>query len=211
MASTLGPCTVVEPYSCHRLIHYGDYIIQPAAFFTRQAYEAVGGLDKSLHWAMDWDLWIRLARRYPVVYIEKHLASYRWLGSNKTAEGGFDRLEEIETVARRYGCNGLPAYFRLEKARLFAVQAKRNLKAAADCTYAEQSWQGRGNGLHFVASNEKSGQPAYLAKLSHRQGAVSSCRSNQCRAPMTFPPLHFHCHALLPAGGVPGRGRPLGA
>lgn len=124
---TLGPCTVVEPYSQHRLIHYGDYIIQPAAFFSRQAYEAVGGLNKSLNWAMDWDLWIRLARRYDVIYIEKELASYRWLGSNKTAEGGFDRLREVETVAQRYGCKGLPAYFRLELARLFAVQARQNL------------------------------------------------------------------------------------
>jgi hypothetical protein len=124
----IGPCTVVEPYSRHRLVHYGDYIIQPAAFFTRQAYAAVGGLDKSLHWAMDWDLWIRLAQRYQVLYIEEDLASYRWLGSNKTAEGGFARLQEVEAVARRYGCKGLPAYFRLEQARLFAEQAKQDLK-----------------------------------------------------------------------------------
>lgn len=125
---TIGPCTVVEPYSRHRLLHYGDYIIQPAAFFTRAAYAAVGGLDRSLHWAMDWDLWIRLARSYEVLYVEKNLASYRWLGSNKTAEGGHARLREIETVARRYGCNGLPAYFRLERARLCAAEAGEALR-----------------------------------------------------------------------------------
>ncbi|MFA5516566.1 MAG: glycosyltransferase family 2 protein [Desulfuromonadales bacterium] len=125
---TIGPCTVVEPYSRRRLLHYGDYIIQPAAFFTRRAYMSVGGLDKSLNWAMDWDLWIRLAQRCEVLYMQANLASYRWLGSNKTAEGGFDRLKEIEAVARRYGCNGLPAYFRLEKARLVAAQARRDLQ-----------------------------------------------------------------------------------
>jgi hypothetical protein len=125
---TIGPCTVVEPHSLHRLIHYGDYIIQPAAFFSRQAYQSVGGLDKSLNWAMDWDLWIRLARRYEVLYMERDLASYRWLGSNKTAEGGFDRLKEVEEVAGRYGCNGLPAYFRLEKARLLASRASQDVK-----------------------------------------------------------------------------------
>ncbi len=124
----IGPCTVVEPHCLQRLLHYGDYIIQPAAFFSRQAYQSVGGLDKSLQWAMDWDLWIRLAQKYEVLYIEKNLASYRWLGSNKTAEGGFNRIKEVETVARRYGCNGLPAYFRLELARLFALQAKQDIK-----------------------------------------------------------------------------------
>jgi glycosyltransferase involved in cell wall biosynthesis len=122
------PCTVVEPYCRHRLLQFGDYIIQPAAFFTRRAYETVGGLDKTLNWAMDWDLWIRLSLQYEVVYIRKLLASYRWLGSNKTAEGGFARLEEIEEVAGRYGCRGLPAYFRLEKARLLAGDACRELK-----------------------------------------------------------------------------------
>jgi len=127
----LAPCTVVEPYSRRRLLHYGDYIIQPAAFFTRRAYTAVGGLDKSLNWAMDWDLWLRLAREHDFVYLEKELASYRWLGSNKTAEGGFARLEEVEKVARRHGCQGLPAYFRLEKARLLALQANRRRRDGA--------------------------------------------------------------------------------
>jgi hypothetical protein len=37
-------------------------------------------------------------------------------------------LKEVEAVARRYGCNGLPAYFRLEQARLFAEQAIQDLK-----------------------------------------------------------------------------------
>ena len=124
----IGPCTVVEPYSRQRLLHYGDYIIQPAALFTRRAYAAAGGLDRSLHWAMDWDLWLRLARNCEVLYLDRNLASYRWLGSNKTAAGGFDRLQEVEAVARRYGCRGLPAYFRLELARLFTVQAQQNLK-----------------------------------------------------------------------------------
>jgi glycosyltransferase involved in cell wall biosynthesis len=121
-------CTVVEPFARQRLIDYGDYIIQPAAFFSRDVYDKVGGLDTSLHWAMDWDLWIRLAQGQEFVYVENVLASYRWLGSNKTAIGGFDRLDEVEAVARRYGCKGLPAYFRLEKARLYASTAQQDLR-----------------------------------------------------------------------------------
>ena len=124
----LGPCTVVEPYSRHRLLHYGDYIIQPAAWFTRASYQAAGGLDRTLHWAMDWDLWLRLARDHEVIHLDRDLASYRWLGSNKTAAGGFDRLQEVAAVARRYGCHGLPAYFRLEQARLLASRAGEDLK-----------------------------------------------------------------------------------
>jgi hypothetical protein len=122
----LGPCTVVEPYDRHRLLYYGDYIIQPAALFTRQAYRDAGGLDPSLNWAMDWDLWLRLTQKHAALYLPRELASYRWLGSNKTAQGGFDRLAEVEAVARRHGCPGLPAYFRLEKARLLAATAQQS-------------------------------------------------------------------------------------
>lgn len=124
----IAPCTVVEPSSRTRLLTHGDYIIQPAAFFTREAYASAGGLDRSLYWAMDWDLWLRLAQQHDIVCIADELASYRWLGSNKTAEGGHARLEEIEMVAGRYGSNGLPAYFRLERARLCAGEAMEALR-----------------------------------------------------------------------------------
>jgi hypothetical protein len=76
---------------------------------------------------MDWDLWLRLAAVGAVVQIETNLASYRWLGSNKTAAGGLARLAEVEAVARRHGCPGLPAYFRLELARHQAGAARRLL------------------------------------------------------------------------------------
>ena len=38
----------------------GCIISQPSCFFRRSAYEAAGGLDASLHYTMDWDLWTRL-------------------------------------------------------------------------------------------------------------------------------------------------------
>lgn len=139
--SVIAPCTVVEPFARRRLLDYGDYIIQPAAFFTRSAYESVGGLDTSLHWAMDWDLWIRLAQDHDFVQLADVLASYRWLGSNKTATGGFDRLQEIEAVARKYGCQGLPAYFRLELARLCASLAKQNMQQGNLSQMLKHGWR----------------------------------------------------------------------
>src|SRR5579884_2697365 len=90
----IAPCAHVEPYRFNRLLHYSDFIVQPAAFFRRSAYDAVGGLDPSLHWAMDYDLWLKIAKKFPVVYLPKVLANYRWLSGTKTATGGFSRLDE---------------------------------------------------------------------------------------------------------------------
>lgn len=38
-------------------------VCQPAAFFTRQLWEAVGGVDEDLHLTMDLDLWLRFLAR----------------------------------------------------------------------------------------------------------------------------------------------------
>jgi len=117
------PCAHIEPFSASRLIHYSDFIVQPAAFFRRDAFESVGALDPSLHYAMDYDLWLKFAAQFKIAYLPKVLANYRWLGENKSAVGGWNRLEEVERVARRHGASRLPAYFRLEAINLLLQQA----------------------------------------------------------------------------------------
>ena len=114
----IGPCRHIEPFNRHRLLNYSDFIVQPAAFFRRSVFEAVGGLDASLNWAMDYDLWLKLSANAGVEYVPGLLANYRWLGGSKTASGGAARLAEVERMARRHGAKGLPAFFRLEAVRI---------------------------------------------------------------------------------------------
>jgi hypothetical protein len=44
-------------------LNLGCGIYSPAVFFTREAFEAVGGVDESLHLTMDYDLWLRIGKR----------------------------------------------------------------------------------------------------------------------------------------------------
>ncbi|MGA1997178.1 MAG: glycosyltransferase family 2 protein, partial [Bryobacteraceae bacterium] len=53
-----------ERFNLWKLTYLSDYILQPAAFFRRPALEEVGWLDESLHYAMDWDLLIRLGKKF---------------------------------------------------------------------------------------------------------------------------------------------------
>jgi GT2 family glycosyltransferase len=126
----LGPCDLVEPFDLGRLVHWGDIVAQPAAFFRRTAFEAVSGLDETLHWTMDYDLWIRIGRRFPVQYVPERLAWYRLTGANKTLRGGQPRLAEIAAVARRHGAAGLPAAFRIEQLIGAVRGARRSLREA---------------------------------------------------------------------------------
>ncbi len=75
-------------------------IIQPAMFFRRDAYWKVGGLDESLHYAMDWDLLLKLSKIGRVVAIPQHLANIRYYEETKTNTGGWKRMREIARIGR---------------------------------------------------------------------------------------------------------------
>jgi glycosyltransferase involved in cell wall biosynthesis len=84
-----------------RLIRTALTYLQPAMFFRRDAYEAVGGLDTSLRYAMDWDLLMRLAERGRVVAVDVDLAELRCYAATKSEAGGWERLREIAELGRR--------------------------------------------------------------------------------------------------------------
>ncbi|MGI8685491.1 MAG: glycosyltransferase family 2 protein [Acidimicrobiales bacterium] len=65
-------------------------IPQPAAFWTRDAYRQIGGIDPALHYSMDYDLFLRLAERYPgcIEHLPKPLASFRVHESSKSVREG---------------------------------------------------------------------------------------------------------------------------
>jgi glycosyltransferase involved in cell wall biosynthesis len=92
-----------EPFEFDKLARF-NFICQPSTFFGRQVFDAVGGLDRSLHFAMDYDLWIRLGRQYPVSYLPQTLSLYRLHEGSKTVrdETLFQNSEEALRLARKY-------------------------------------------------------------------------------------------------------------
>ncbi len=77
-------------------------ICQPACFFRRSAFEAVGGLDPALQSAFDYDLWIRMARKYPFRHLPALLAASRMHPANKTMGQRGQVFEESIRVLRRH-------------------------------------------------------------------------------------------------------------
>jgi glycosyltransferase involved in cell wall biosynthesis len=115
--TVLGPCNQVEPYSLDRLVNDLDFVVQPATFFRRSAYLAVGGLDRGLHYCLDYDLWIRFGQIAPLRHVPQRLAQIRVYPGTKTASGGLIRLGEIERMIRRHGRRTLPRGFQRETVR----------------------------------------------------------------------------------------------
>jgi glycosyltransferase involved in cell wall biosynthesis len=107
----IGEFPKAGPPNLWKLVYYSDYISQPTVFLRRRALDEVGYLDESLHWGMDWDLFIRLGKRGRIAYIPELLASQREYDDTKTASGGFARFRELVRIMRRHGRRRYPPVF----------------------------------------------------------------------------------------------------
>lgn len=65
-----------QPFSLDQLV-VGNYIWQQTVFLRRSVLDTVGWLDENLHYAMDYDLWLRIALRFPAGRIAQPLANFR--------------------------------------------------------------------------------------------------------------------------------------
>jgi glycosyltransferase involved in cell wall biosynthesis len=60
------------------------HITQQAAFFRADLWKRVGPLDPTFYFAMDYDLWVRLAAQAPLLYVPRTWANFRLHGDSKT-------------------------------------------------------------------------------------------------------------------------------
>jgi glycosyltransferase involved in cell wall biosynthesis len=101
--TTLGNYPV-DPFDTGNLARR-CFICQPAAFFRRDAFMAAGALDPALRFALDYDLWIRMAGLPPpatIVKIDGTLAMQRLHAGAKTVQETGPALAETIAVLKRY-------------------------------------------------------------------------------------------------------------
>lgn len=88
----------------YRLLRQGYvHIPQQAAFFRADLWRQVGPLDPSFYFAMDYDLWVRLAACAPLIYTRQLWASFRLHGGAKTIQADDRCWPEMLKVHRREG------------------------------------------------------------------------------------------------------------
>lgn len=97
-----GRFPFTQRFDLWRLIHVSDYILQQSTFFRRDAVAEAGYLREDLHYALDWDLLIRIGKRAPLHYIPEYLGCIREHSETKTSSGGWRRIAEIGRVLREH-------------------------------------------------------------------------------------------------------------
>jgi glycosyltransferase involved in cell wall biosynthesis len=81
-------------------------IPQPSAFWTREAYMAVGGIDRSLNYTMDYDLFLRIGEldknRRCIKHVPVPLSTFRVHSKSKSASERRQFKPELRRIKARY-------------------------------------------------------------------------------------------------------------
>ena len=80
-----------------------DFIIQPSSFWTSMTWMKVGNLNENMHYAFDWEWFIR-ALQLGVTFnpINSPLSIYRIHEAHKSGTGGSMRQQEISEIYNEY-------------------------------------------------------------------------------------------------------------
>ena len=100
----------------------GNYIPGPTSMIKRECFDVIGPFDCDL-FVEDWDLWLRIAKKYKYIYGEKPVAKYRWLATSvsrtkpaRVSKGLFDTLVkhirqcDLTTREKKVALITLPRY-----------------------------------------------------------------------------------------------------
>ena len=86
----------------YRALLRENFISQPPVFWRRQFGQKVGPLDESLHYTMDYDLWLRMGRESDPLFVDRVLAQFRLHDTSKTGRVKREQFDEQYRVACRY-------------------------------------------------------------------------------------------------------------
>ena len=121
-------------------------IPQPTVFFYKELLDEFGGLDESLYFAMDYELWLRFSKKCSFFPIKKALATYRLHRTSKSLEiSEQELLKKTVEISRRYwGRKSSPSYwyyyvsYRFSQIFLWKI-ANRYWNRSADY-YNQRKW-----------------------------------------------------------------------
>ena len=92
-----------------RLLEAGNFIHSPTPLVRRTTLEDVGGFDPTLRSSEDWDLWVRIAARGEIAYIDEPLARYRLHGAQASRNVDALRDGQLRVLNKALGTPNIAA------------------------------------------------------------------------------------------------------
>ena len=93
-----------EPFDFGRLAEI-CFILQPTVFLRRSLFEALGPFNKDLQYCMDYEYWIRAAKRFKIGYSPRYTANFRVYPESKTSSKRLEiPLQIVPVLREQLGC-----------------------------------------------------------------------------------------------------------
>lgn len=103
-------------------------IMTPSIVVRREVYERLGGFDRRLACAEDWEMWVRIAAHFPIWYEPRPLAVYRMHGASNT---GRHVAAAADAAYNRMAIDIFSAYLPQDRAAAITRRARRIYAASA--------------------------------------------------------------------------------
>ena len=91
-----------EPYEYKNMVNQKRGVTQPSTFLKKEVFNKIGYLDESLHYAMDFDLFLRVSSIKTVPYLNMSFADFRLQEQAKSTNGLIHFRKEHIKIARKY-------------------------------------------------------------------------------------------------------------
>ena len=88
--------------AAQRIKFLKNSIPQPGSIYRRDAFNRVGGLDASLGWAFDQDLFHKFAQTRQLIYVNDIVASFRWHSDSLSMGQMAKSMDESRRVRQRH-------------------------------------------------------------------------------------------------------------
>jgi glycosyltransferase involved in cell wall biosynthesis len=111
-----------HPFDLRRTIERGEFLPQQATFWRREAMAKVGMFDDTLHYAMDYEYFIRLARTFPVGYVSETVAGFRMQATSKTVSQSERHWREALRVSERHGLGPWNPWYWIRRLRHWGLR-----------------------------------------------------------------------------------------
>ncbi len=89
----------------YQVLSLTNMIALPSTFWKREIFENVGYFKTNLHYAMDYDFWLRTIKKYPLFVVNDKLAAFR---IHKLSKGGSRYIEQFKEdylISKNYNKN----------------------------------------------------------------------------------------------------------
>ena len=94
-----------KAYKYEDMVNTNRGVTQGSTFFKRAVFEKIGYLDETLHYAMDFEFFLRMAALATIPYINESLAEFRIQPDAKTTNGLVHFRKEHMKIARKYNAS----------------------------------------------------------------------------------------------------------